>query len=65
MPMIDPTHEFSKALLEKNLKRGDGRIILQSRDLDQHGRPIADVWVKNKPIDQELLDQGLAVAIQD
>ena len=56
-----------------------------SRDLDPHGRPLADVWVctarsvkasavstrttgdecKNKPIEQELLDQGLAVTVQD
>ena len=43
----------------------NGRIVLQSHDLDQHGRPLADVWVKNKPIDQELLDQGLAVPLSE
>lgn len=31
------------------------------KNLDQHGRPIADVWVKGKPINQELLDKGLAI----
>ena len=55
----------AKACLEKILSRDNGRIILQSTDLDQHGRPIADVWVKGKPVDQELLDQGLAVAIRN
>ena len=55
----------AKALLEKILSRDNGRITLQSHDLDQHGRPIADVWVKNKPVDQELLDQGLAVRISE
>ena len=54
----------AKALLEKILFRDNGRILIQSHDLDQHGRPLADVWVKNKPIDQELLDQGLAVVIE-
>ena len=55
----------AKALLEKILSRDKGQIIIQSHDLDQHGRPIADVWVKNKPVDQELLDQGLAVRISE
>ena len=55
----------ARASFEKILFRDRGRILLQSTDLDQHGRPIADVWVQNKPIDQELLDQGLAVRIRD
>ncbi len=55
----------AKALLEKILSRNHGRIILQSHDLDQHGRPIADVWVQGKSIDQELLDEGLAVRISE
>lgn len=55
----------AKAYLEKILSRDKGRILLQSRELDQHGRPIADVWVKNKPVDQELLDKGLAVRISE
>ncbi len=52
----------ARNLLEKILARDKGRVILQSRELDQHGRPIADVWVLGKPVDQELLDQGLAIA---
>ncbi len=55
----------AKAALEKILARDQGRVILQSRELDQHGRPIADVWVEGKSIDQELLDQGLAVKMED
>jgi hypothetical protein len=51
--------------LEKILARDKGRILLRSQDLDQHGRPLADVWVKGKPIDQEILDQGLAVIISE
>ena len=50
----------ARALLDKILFRDKGRILLQSRELDQHGRPIADVWVKGQPVDQELLDRGLA-----
>lgn len=36
-----------------------------SIDINQHSRPIADVWVKGEPVDQELLDKGLAVAARD
>lgn len=55
----------ARAYLEKILSRNKGRIILQSHDIDQHGRPIADVWIDGKSIDQELLDQGLAVSVRD
>ena len=55
----------AKAYLEKILHRDQGRITLQSHDLDQHGRPIADVWVNGKSIDQELIDRGLAVRINE
>ena len=40
-------------------------IPVNNRGLDQHGCPIADVWVKGKLIDQELFDQGLAVPVRD
>ena len=53
----------ARAYLEKILHRDQGRILMRSVDIDQHGRPIADVWVQGKPVDQELLDQGLAVTI--
>ena len=55
----------AKAYLEKILSRDNGRILMKSVDIDQHGRPIADVWVKGKSIDQELLEEGLAVRISD
>jgi len=55
----------AKAYLEKILSRNQGRILLKSTDLDQHGRPIANVWVQNRPVDQELLDEGLAVRISE
>ena len=55
----------AKAYLEKILARDKGRMIIQSHDLDQHGRPLADVWVKGKPVDQELFDQGLAVRLKE
>ena len=32
---------------------------------NEHGRPIADIWVKGRPIDQELLDEGLAVRMSE
>lgn len=32
---------------------------------DLIGRPIADVWVQGKSIDQELLDEGLAVRMSE
>lgn len=65
--------QTSKAALEKILAREHGRIILQSHEMDQHGRPLADVYLESHSrksgnpeyvnIDQELLDQGLAVAL--
>lgn len=55
----------AKLYLEKILSRDHGRVILQSHDLDQHGRPIADVWCQGKSVDQELLDHGLAVKIHE
>mgnify|MGYP001617555093 CR=1 FL=1 len=55
----------AKAYLEKILSRDQGRILIKSIDIDQHGRPIADVWVKDQPVDQELLDKGLAVRISE
>lgn len=55
----------AKTYLEKILSRDKGRILMKSVDIDQHGRPIADVWVKGKPVDQELLDKGLAVRMSE
>ncbi len=55
----------SKALLEKILARDGGRILIQTKEIDQHGRPLANVWVKGKAIDQELVDNGLAVRIEE
>ena len=55
----------AKAYLEKILSRDEGRILMKSIDIDQHGRPIADVWTQGKPIDQELLDEGLAVRMSE
>ncbi len=63
--IISADGQAAKALLEKILFRDQGRIILRSRDLDQHGRPIADVWVRGESIDQELLDKGLAVTANE
>ncbi len=55
----------AKAVLEKILSRDQGRILMKSVDIDQHGRPIADVWVQGKPVDQELLDLGLGVSLSE
>ncbi len=52
----------ARALLEKILARDQGRVILQTFGFDQHGRTLANVWVNDKPVDQELVDAGLAVA---
>lgn len=51
----------AKALLEKILARDQGRILLQTHGVDQHGRTLADVWVSGRPVDQELLDADLAL----
>lgn len=50
----------AKEALEGILMRDKGRILLKtSKRDDQFGRYLVDVWVKNKNIDQELLDAGL------
>ncbi|MDD5218092.1 MAG: DUF1016 N-terminal domain-containing protein [Candidatus Omnitrophica bacterium] len=54
----------AKDYLEKILARDQGRVVMQSRELDQHGRPIADVWVQGQAVDRELVDQGLAEVVR-
>ncbi len=63
--LVSAEGKEAKAYLEKILARDKGRILMKSVDIDQHGRPIADVWVDGKSIDQEMLDKGLAVAVRD
>ncbi len=48
----------AKKILEKVLARGNGKILIHSKELDQHGRPLVDVWVSDKNINQPLLDSG-------
>ena len=57
--------EEAKALLEEILSRDGGKILIQSKEMDQHGRPLANVWVNGKSVDQELLDEGLAVRVEE
>lgn len=65
----------ARELLEKIFARDGGKIVIQTKESDQHGRPLANVFVRSNPkaakgpvihksVDQELVDQGLAVAIQ-
>lgn len=50
----------AKEVLEKILFRNKGPILIKiSKTDDQYGRYLADVWVKDKNIDQELLDTGV------
>ncbi|MDD5670577.1 MAG: DUF1016 N-terminal domain-containing protein [Candidatus Omnitrophica bacterium] len=60
--LVTAEGKAAKAYLEKILWRDQGRVVMQSRELDQHGRPIADVWVQGQTVDRELVDQGLAEA---
>lgn len=53
----------AKTALEAILAKGHNRVVLQSRRLDQHGRPLADVWSNGKLVDRELVEQGHAVII--
>lgn len=65
----------AKELLEKIFARDGGKIVIQTKESDQHGRPLANVFVRSNPkavkgpvihksVDEELVEQGLAVAIQ-
>ena len=55
----------AKAALEKILARLKGKILIKVFDIDQHGRPLVDVWVQHKPVDQEMLDRGFALKFEE
>ena len=55
----------AKAALEKILARDKGRILIQTFEMDQHGRPLANVWVNHKSVDEELFDQGLVTRMAE
>lgn len=48
----------AKAVLEKVLGAHSKVLIQVSKSDDQYGRGLADVWVNDKDISQELLDSG-------
>ncbi|MBN1687495.1 MAG: thermonuclease family protein [Candidatus Omnitrophica bacterium] len=72
--LITAEGKDAKEYLENLLRPVNGAIVLQSHELDQHGRPIADVWtaadeeqgkdMKWKSLDEELVREGHAVAIE-
>ncbi|MDD5216848.1 MAG: DUF1016 N-terminal domain-containing protein [Candidatus Omnitrophica bacterium] len=62
--LVTAAGKEAKDYLEKILRRDGGRIVMQSRELDQHGRSIADVWVQGRAVDRELAEQGLAEVVE-
>lgn len=63
--IVSSEGQEAKRHLEKILARENGRLLITSKTFDLHGRALAHVWVEDKLIQQELLDQGLAVAVQN
>lgn len=56
----------AQKVLEKILMRSKGAIMIKiEKSADQHGRYIADVWVKNHEINPELLKTGLFTIRED
>lgn len=52
--------EQSKQYLIDNLSIGC-EVIVISRKLDKYGRPVVDVYLGDRHINQEILDKGLAI----
>lgn len=58
--IISAQGKEAKAALEKILRRDDGRMVIKtSKSDDQFGRYMVDLWIKDKSIEQELLDTEL------
>ncbi len=55
----------AKAYLEKLLARGKNQVLIKTFGEDQHGRPLVEVWVGDKLVEQELLDKGLATRMEE
>ncbi len=55
----------AKAYLEKLLAKSKGQILIQSSELDQHGRPLAIAWAGDTLVDQALLEKELVVKLTE
>jgi micrococcal nuclease len=53
--IISADGKKAKKALEKVLMKNGGKILIQSKELDQHGRPIGNVFIDEKSIDSKLL----------
>ena len=56
---------IAKAFLEEAVKKADGRLLIKTVKSDKYDRYLADVWAGKTYLNQKLLDEGLAVAVQD
>lgn len=59
-PLVRAKALEAKQYLIDNLPVGT-RILIHSRELDKYGRPLVDVYLGDRHINQEILDHGLAV----
>ncbi len=55
----------AKEFLEKMLFKNGGQILIKTTKSDKYDRYLADVWADGKWINQELIDNGLAVRMGD
>lgn len=59
-PLVRAKAIEAKQYLIDNLPIGT-KILIHSRELDKYGRPLVEVYLNDRHINQDILSQGLAV----
>ena len=55
----------AKAFLAKQLAKNHGAILIKTVKSDKYDRYLADVWADGRYVNQELIDQDLAVRVSE
>ncbi|MFA5168348.1 MAG: DUF1016 N-terminal domain-containing protein [Candidatus Omnitrophota bacterium] len=54
----------AKGFLEKQFAKSKTPVLIRTRKSDKYDRYLVDVWIANRYLNQELIDEGLAVRVQ-
>ena len=55
----------AKAFVEEMLTKSKMSVIIRTIKSDKYDRYLADVWIANQYLNQALLDEGLAVRVNE
>jgi micrococcal nuclease len=55
----------AKAFLEKHFAKTHNEILIKTSKSDKYHRYLADVWAGEAYVNQALLDQGLAILVEN